>query len=322
MPRFAGEPTYLRLPHVTETEGVDVAVVGVPFDAATQWRNGTRFGPKAIRDASLVIRPFYLPAQRVAPFDHLSVVDAGDAQVVPGFVDRTFDRVAARLSTLHAADVVPLCLGGDASVMLAELRAAAQQHGPLALVLFDAHTDTWDESVGERYAHGTVVRRAAEEGLIDPARSFLLGVRGGATGPTELEEARAMGFTVVPWDDLAQIGTGMAAATPDVAGGKAFLSFDVDFVDPAFAPGVSAPEVGGPSSMQALALLRGCRGLQIVGADVNSVVPESDPARITAALAAAVAFEVVCLIACERQERSRAERTLLAQADGAEGSGR
>jgi agmatinase len=305
-PRFAGEPTFLRLPHVNTTDDVDVAVVGVPFDASTRWRAGTRFGPTAIRDASLTMRPFFLPAQRIAPFDYLSAVDAGDAQVVPGFTDRTFDKVAARLGQLHAADVTPLCLGGDASILLAELRAAAQRHGPLALVLFDAHTDTWDESVGERYVHGTVVRRAAEEGLIDPARSFLFGARGGTASPTELDEARALGFTVVPWDDLAQIGTGMAAATPDVADGKAFLSFDVDFVDPAFAPGVSAPEPGGPSSMQALALLRGCRGLRIVGADVNSVVPKHDPGTISAALAATVAFEIMALIACERKDRERA----------------
>jgi agmatinase len=304
-PKFAGEPTFLRLPHATATEGVDVAVLGVPFDAATLWRNGTRFGPTAIRDASLGIRPFYLPAQRVAPFDHLSVVDAGDAQVAPGFIDRTFDRLAAYLAPLHAAGVVPICLGGDASIMLAELRAAAKQHGPLALILFDAHTNTWDEAVGERYAHGTVVRRAVEEGLVEPKRSFLFGARGGTMYPDERDEARALGFTVVPWDDLAQIGTGMAAATPEVAAGKAFLSFDVDFVDPAFAPGVSAPEVGGPTSMQALALLRGCRGLEIVGADVNSVVPEQDPGHITAALAATFAFEIIALIACHRQEKER-----------------
>jgi len=303
--RFAGEPTFLRLPHVTGVDGVDVSVIGVPFDADSRWRTGTRFGPTAIREASLGVRPFYDPAQRVAPFDHLSVVDAGDAHVVPGFLDRSFDRVAERLRELHATDVVPLCLGGDASIMLAELRAAAKRHGPLALILFDAHTDTWDDSAGEHYAHGTVVRRAAEEGLIDPARSFLFGARGGTSSPTELEEARAMGFTVVPSDDLAQSSSATAEAATSGVAGKAFLSFDVDFVDPAFAPGVSAPEVGGPSSMQALALLRSCRGLRIAGADVNSVVPEHDPGHITAALAATVAFEIIALIACERQERER-----------------
>lgn len=299
-PRFAGVPTFLRLPYVTDPQGLDVGVVGIPFDAATHWRSGTRFGPEAIREASLALRPLYNPAQRVAPFDLLSVAECGDLPVEPGFVDRTFAAVADALERLHDAGAIPVCLGGDQSILLAELRAAARRHGTLALVLFDAHTDTWDELAGERYVHGTVVRRAVEEGLVDPARSLLLGARGGTWSPRDLDAARELGFTVVPWDELAQIGTGMAAAAPEVAAGKAFLSFDLDFVDPAFAPGVSAPEVGGPSSMQALALLRGCRGLEVVGADVTSVVPEHDGGHITASLAATVVFEVISLIACAR----------------------
>lgn len=301
-PRFAGVPTFLRLPHVQTTDGVDVAVVGVPFDTTTHWRGGARFGPTAVREVSQTLRPWYNPSQRIAPFDHVSVVDHGDVAVTPGFLDRTFDAVSDELGRLHDAAVVPVCIGGDQSLLLAGLRAAARRHGPVALVLFDAHTDTWDEYGGERYAHGTVVRRAVEEGLIDPARSFLLGARGGSLAPNDLDDARQMGFAVVPWEDLAQLGTGMSTAAVEVSGGAAYLSFDIDFVDPGFAPGVSAPEVGGPSSLQALALLRGCRGLKIVGADVNSVVPEHDAGRITAALAATVAWEIICLIAADRME--------------------
>ncbi|MBM3146883.1 MAG: agmatinase [Actinobacteria bacterium] len=307
-PRFAGIPTFLRLPHVRGVEGIDVGVLGVPWDAESHWRTGARFGPAAVREASLTLRPFYNPAQRVAPFDLLSVADLGNADVVPGFTDRTLARLTERLSEVHEAGAVPLCLGGDESILLGELRAAAAAHGRLSLVLFDAHSDTWDEFAGARYVHGTIVRRAVEEELIDPQRSFLFGARGGTFGPHEIDDARRLGFTVVRWDELAQLGTGMVEAVADAAGGEAFLSFDVDFVDPAFAPAVSGPEVGGPSSMQALALLRGCRGLRIVGADVNSVAPEHDNSSITAVLAATVAFEILSLIACTRDDDRRREQ--------------
>lgn len=304
-PRFAGVPTFLRLPHATRLDDVDVAVLGVPWDAASQWRTGAHFGPGAIREASLGLRPQYNPAQRIAPFDVLSVVDFGNVEVAPSFTDRTLDALKARLDEVHEAPAVPLCLGGDQSILLGELRSAAARHGTLALVLFDAHTDTWNEYVGRRCVHGTIVQRAVEEGLIDPRRSLLLGARGGAFTAGELDDARELGFTVVPWDDLAQLGTGVVEAAPDLAAGKAFLSFDMDFVDPAFAPAVAGPEVAGPSSMQALALLRGCRGLRIVAADVNSVVPEHDHGSITATLAATVALEILSLIACARLAEQR-----------------
>lgn len=304
-PRYAGVPTFLRLPHMVHPDGLDVAVLGVPWDAESHWRTGARFGPDAVREASLWLRPWYNPEQRIAPFEVVSAADLGNLEVTPGFIDRTLDRLSERLRAVHAAGAVPLCIGGDESILLGEVRAAAEVHGPLPLVLFDAHTDTWDEFGGERCIHGTVVRRAVEEGLLDPQRSFLFGARGGTTGPTELDEARELGFTVVPWADLAQLGTGMVEAVVDATAGTAFLSFDVDFVDPAFAPGVGAPEVGGPSSMQALALLRGCRGLRIVGADVTSVAPEHDHGAITATLAATIAFELLSLIACERAPAGR-----------------
>jgi agmatinase len=299
-PRFAGISTFLRLPHVTHLDGVDVAVVGLPFDTGVTVRSGSRFGPKAVREGSLALRPNYHPAQRIAVFDRLSVVDYGDAPVAPGFVARSLEQMQVTLAKIHAAGVVPIGFGGDHSVMLAELRAAAKQHGALALVQFDAHTDTWDEYFGERYTHGTVVRRAVEEGLVDPARSALLGMRGGLYSPDDLDEARAMGFEVLGWDDLAQFGTQAIAAIVERASGKVFLSFDVDFVDPAFAPGTGTPEVGGPSSMQALALLRACRGLDIVAADVVEVVPDLDSSRLTATLAATLAYEILALVACNR----------------------
>ena len=296
-PRFAGISTFLRLPHMIHLDGVDVAFVGLPFDTGVSFRAGARFGPKAIREGSLSIRPDYNMAQRVTVFERLSAIDYGDAPVVPGFTDRSYDKMATALRAVHEAGAVPIGFGGDHSVLLAELRAAADTHGPVALIQFDAHSDTWDEYFGEKFTHGTVVRRATEEGLIDAARSTLMGMRGGLYGPGDLDDARDLGFTVIPWEDLAQLGTGAVAAAVERAGGKAFLTFDIDFVDPAFAPGTGTPECGGPSSMQALALLRACRGLRIVGADVVEVLPDLDSSHLTATLAATVAWEILSLVA-------------------------
>ena len=296
-PRFAGISTFLRLPHTTHLDGVDVAFVGLPFDTGVSSRAGARFGPKAIREGSLSIRPDYNMAQRVALFERLSAIDYGDAPVAPGFTDRSYDKMSAALRVVHEAGAVPIGFGGDHSVLLAELRAAAATHGSVALIQFDAHSDTWDEYFGEKFTHGTVVRRATEEGLVDAARSTMMGMRGGLYGPGDLDDARDLGFTVIPWEDLAQLGTGAVAAAVERAGGKTFLTFDIDFVDPAFAPGTGTPECGGPSSMQALALLRACRGLRIVGADVVEVLPDLDSSHLTATLAATVAWEILSLVA-------------------------
>ncbi len=299
-PRFAGISTFLRLPHTTHLDGVDVAFVGLPFDTGATFRAGARFGPKAVREGSLALRPYFNPAQRVAVFERLSAIDFGDAPVVPGFTDRSMGRMVEALAPLHEADIVPIAFGGDHTVLLAELRAAAQRHGPLALLQFDAHSDTWDEYFGEKYTHGTVVRRALEEGLIDPTRSTLMGMRGGLYAPGDHDDVREMGFALHTWDDLAQFGTQAVAAAVERAPGKAFLTFNIDFVDPAFAPGTGTPECGGPSSMQALALLRACRGLDLVGADVVEVLPDLDSSHLTGTLAATVAYEILSLVACSR----------------------
>jgi agmatinase len=300
MPRFAGITTFLRLPHITDLDGVDVAVIGLPFDTSVTFRTGARFGPKGIREGSLSLRPDYNPAQRIQVFDHLSVVDFGDSAVVPGFVEPSLKVMEETLRPLHEAGVVPIGLGGDHSVLLAELRAAALRHGPLALLQFDSHPDTWDQYFGQRYTHGTVVRRAVEEGLIDPTRSAQFGLRGGLYAANDYDEARDMGFTVVPWEELEEVGTPAVTAAV-AAAGPAFLTFDIDFVDPAFAPGTGTAEVGGPTSAQALKLLRACRGLEIVAADVVEVAPDLDHAHLTTVLAATVAHEILTLIALRRQ---------------------
>jgi agmatinase len=298
-PRVAGVTTFLRLPHVTQFEDVDVAVVGLPFDTGVAVRTGARFGPRAVREASFTLHPAYNPAQRVAVFEQLSVVDAGDSHLVAGFTDRSLDSIRATLQPIHEAGAVPLCIGGDHTVTLAELRAAASAHGPLALLHFGAHTDCADETDGQRYLHSTVIRRAAEEGLVDTEHSALLGMRGGLDSADEYDQARELGYTVVPWDDLAQLGNGViSAAVESIGERKAFITVDVDFVDPGFAPAVGTPEVGGPSSAQALALLRGCRGLDLAGADVVEVVPELDSSNLTAMVAATIAYELLSLMAC------------------------
>ena len=304
MPRFAGISTFLRLPHVTDLAGVDVAVVGLPFDTGVTFRTGARFGPKGIREGSLSLRPDYNPSQGIQVFEHVSVIDYGDSPVVPGFIEPSLELMTETLRPLHAAGVAPIALGGDHSVLLAELRAAAQRYGPLALIQFDSHPDTWDQYFGQRYTHGTVVRRAVEEGLIDPSRSTQLGLRGGLYGPHDYDEARDMGFTVAPWEEVAQRGAETIDAAVDIAAGPAFLSFDIDFVDPAFAPGTGTVEVGGPTSAQALSLLRACRGLDIVAADVVEVAPDLDHSHLTTVMAATVAYEILTLIAVKRSVTS------------------
>jgi agmatinase len=290
--------TFLRLPHVGDLTGVDLAVVGLPFESGTDLTEGASFGPRAVREGSLSLRPLYNVAQRVAVFERLSAVDHGDATVVTGAAGPSLEAFETELGAVHRARVVPLGLGGDRTVLVAELRAAAAAHGPLALVLFTAEVDS-DDVGGEPPENGTPVRRAIDEGLIDARRSTILGLRGGAYGPDDDERLRELGFDVFPWDDLVQLGSGAVAAAVERAAGKAFLSFDIDFVDPAFAPGTGAPRCGGPTSAQALALVRACRGLEIAAADVVGVVPDRDVSRLTGTLAATVAWEIMSLVACE-----------------------
>jgi agmatinase len=227
------------------------------------------------------------------------MVDAGDAPTVPGYHLETLERVADHLLPVHRAGVVPLVLGGDHSIALAELRAAAAVHGPLALVHLDAHADTWDTYYGVRYFHGTVFRRAAEEGLIDPARSIQAGMRGTLYGPEDETLSTELGFEVLPWRTLrhgnpSEFGRQVLRRVGD---SPVFLSFDIDFVDPAFAPGTGTPEVGGPSSAEALDLLRSLAGLEVVACDCVEVAPSYDPTGATAWLAASACHVMLCLIA-------------------------
>jgi agmatinase len=296
-PRFAGIRTFMRLPHVTELADVDAAAVGIPFDTATSFRPGARFGPEAIRSASVLLRPYH-PALGVDVLEALSVVDYGDLAVAPGDTEGTYRRIETGLTPLVEAGAFPLLLGGDHSITLAELRVLARRHGPMALVQLDSHTDTWDEYFDQRFFHGTTFKRAAEEGLIQPAASVQAGMRGSIFGASDLEDARAMGFTVIASEELRTLGPeGYAREVRGRVGDRpVFLSFDVDFLDPAFAPGTGTPEIAGFSTAEAVGLLRALRGIRLVGCDVVEVAPPFDPpGQPTAVAAANVAFELLAL---------------------------
>lgn len=300
-PRFSGPRTFMRLPHVEDLHEADVAVVGIPSDGAQVFRSGSRFGPEAIRSASVMLRN-YNPILDVDVSGRLSLVDYGDVPTVPGSTADSLERSAAALAEVAGAGVVTLGLGGDHTVLLAELRALAVVHGPLALVQLDAHHDVWDEYFGQKLFHGSVVRRAAEEGLLDPARSVQAGMRGSLTAKADAALPAELGFDALSYEELAELGPEAFAERVRARVGDApcFLSFDVDFVDPAFAPGTGTPEVGGPSSREALAYLRALTGLDFRGFDCVEVSPPYDPSGVTAFLAATACFEMLSLLALRR----------------------
>ena len=296
-PRFAGVRTFMRLPHVTELAGVDAAVYGIPFDTAVTYRPGTRFGPEAIRSASALLRPYH-SGFGIDLCEALSIVDYGDLPVAPGDTEGTYRRVEEGLAPIVDAGIFPLALGGDHSITLAELRVIAKKHGPLALVQLDAHGDTWDEYFDQRYFHGTTFRRAAEEGLVDPGASVQAGMRGPLFQGSDLDDARALGFHVLPSEELRALGpVAYGELVRERVGSKpVFLSFDIDFLDPAHAPGTGTPEIAGFSTAEAVAFLRALRGIALVGADVVEVSPTYDgPGQITALAAANVAWELLAL---------------------------
>jgi agmatinase len=302
IPRFAGLRTYMRAPHVTDLNGVDAAVYGIPFDTATSYRTGARFGPEAIRSASALMRPYH-PALEVNVVESLSIVDYGDLPVSPGDTERTYAQIEEALAPVVDADVFAVALGGDHSITLAELRVLARRHGPLALVQLDSHCDTWDQYFGQKYFHGTTFKRAAEEGLLDASVSVQAGMRGPVYDASDLAGARELGFTVIESEALRSLGPERYAALVSEKVGErpVFLSFDIDFLDPAFAPGTGTPEVAGFSTAEAVALLRSLRGINLVGCDVVEVCPAYDgPGQPTALAAANIAFELLALRALRR----------------------
>lgn len=299
VPRFAGLRTFARLPTLGEVPRADVAVLGAPFDGAATFRAGARFGPAAIREASLLLRP-YNEALQIAPFARAQVVDAGDAPASPIGVEDGHAAIESSARELTATDTKVLGLGGDHSVTLPLLRAASARHGALSLLQLDAHTDTWDSYFGARYTHGTVFRRALEEGVIDPQRSAQIGLRGSLYAAEDLEENSSLGFATLLARDFEREGIeGALELARGRLRGPAYVTVDIDVLDPAFAPGTGTPEAGGLSSRELLALLQGLADLKLdlVGADVVEVAPPYDPSGTTAVAAANAAYELVSLLA-------------------------
>lgn len=306
-PRFCGLPTFMRLPQVEgPIEGLDAAIIGLPSDSGGPYRTGARFAPNAIRAMSVMLRPINPYRGDINLFEVLRVADVGDANVVPGYEVESLERIEQAVAALVDASVVPFAMGGDHSVTLAELRALSKAHGPMALVHFDSHTDTWDEYFdGKKYSAGTPFRRAVEEGLIDPSHSIQIGMRGSHFHKDDITQSLELGYDVVTTDALFEMGIASLAdrIATRVAGRPAFISFDMDFIDPSAAPAVQTPEAGGPTARETLQILRAIHGFDIVGCDVVEANPLYDgPGQVTVLLAATVIAELLAFLASRRMQ--------------------
>ena len=297
-PRYAGIATFARLPTAQEVPRWDIAVVGIPFDGGTSYRPGARFGPAAVRQGSRLLRPYH-PALGSLPFELAQVVDAGDIPCTPFSTEEAVTEIERGAEALLAGGGRLVAVGGDHTVALPLLRATARRYGPLALVHFDAHLDTWDTYFGQRYTHGTPFRRAWEEGLLRRDRSVHVGLRGPLYAETDLVEDAGMGFAQITTDQVAQLGVAAVVGHVRARVGDAplYVSVDIDVLDPAHAPGTGTPEAGGLTSRELLSVLRGLEPARIVGADVVEVSPAYDHAEITAIAAAHVLYDLVTLMA-------------------------
>jgi agmatinase len=299
-PRFAQPATFMRLPYLTDPSGLDVAIVGVPFDGGTSYRTGARLGPREIRAQSSLIRP-YSYFQKVAPFDRLRIADVGDVDAPPTSIEKAYAAIEQRMDGILAAGAMPLAVGGDHSISLPILRAIARRHGPVGLVQFDAHIDTWDEYFGGKYFHGTPFRRAIEEGLVARGRFVQIGIRGPMYGEEDFDFHREHQIAMIDIDRVKADGVDRTiTAMREVleGAGPVYVTFDIDGIDPAYAPGTGTPEVGGLTSHEAQRLIRGLAGLPIAGCDVVEVAPPYDgPGHITSLLAANLMFELLCAVA-------------------------
>jgi agmatinase len=301
-PRFTGPSTFARLPYVRTLEEVDVAIVGVPFDTGVTYRVGGRFGPNAIRAASVMLRPYNANLD-VAPFEILSCVDYGDIAIVPGYTERSYAAIEEAVAPIVAARVIPVLIGGDHACTLPHLRAT-KSRGPVAVIDFDSHTDAWDSYFGEKYNHGTWMRRAIEEGLVDVDHSIEVGLRGSIYEAADWTGLRSeLGLDYLTTENVLDLGPdAVATAIRERVGDRpAFVSFDIDVVDPAFAPGTGTPEPGGLSAHDSLAIVRRLTDVDFVGFDVVEVIPAYDPAAQTAFLAANLTYEMLSLIALRRR---------------------
>jgi agmatinase/guanidinopropionase len=298
---FGGITTFMRQPASREFDGVDVAVVGVPFDSGTSYRSGARFGPRKIREASLLLWG-YNQILGVAPAEKLRIIDYGDVDVIPVDIQATMQAIVTEVDAILDEGVTVAALGGDHSITLPLLRAHARVFGPLAVVHFDSHPDTWDfEYPSQPYSHGTPFRRASEEKLINPSAYIQVGIRGPTSASEDLNVARQMGARVLTIQDSLDMGMSVVVQTihDTIRDHPVYISLDIDAADPAYAPGTGTPEVGGFTSLQLLQLLRGLKGLNLVGFDLVEVSPPYDHGDITSILAANLVFEILSILALE-----------------------
>jgi agmatinase len=301
VPRFAGVSTFLRLVEHDDPADVDVMVCGAPFDGGTTFRPGARFGPRAVRAASALTRGFH-PGPDLDVFERLRCADGGDVLCVPMDLPRTLEHIEGRVGEIARAGAVPALVGGDHSVTLGALRAVAAVHGPVGLIHFDAHSDTFGPAWDVDLHHGTVFRKAAEEGLLRSGAVIQLGIRGPFTAGSDLDRARAEGFRIVMIDEIKRDFEAVEALLRGLRGtkGPVYVSFDMDALDPAYAPGTGTPVPGGMTSWEALTLVRALAGLPLVGLDVVEISPDHDPAGNTALLAATILAELLAGVAVSR----------------------
>lgn len=295
--RFSGPGTFMRLPAATSAKGLDVAIIGVPMDHGTSWRAGTRFGPKELRSQSAMIRPYNIQTG-AAPFDSLNCADLGDVPINTFNLGATIDIISDYYDDILKHDVVPMTLGGDHTLTLPILRAIAKKHGPVGLVHIDAHADVSDSMFGEREVHGTVFRRAYEEKLIEPSRVWQVGLRGTGYSAEDFDDPLEWGFKMILAQEIWHKSLIPLAENirKEMGDGPVYISYDIDSLDPAFAPGTGTPEIGGLTTAQAMELIRGLNGLNIVGCDMVEVSPPYDTSGNTALTGANLMFEMLSIL--------------------------
>lgn len=303
-PRFEGIKTFMRLPHVKTTEDIDFAIVGLPFDTSCSFRVGARFAPAALREASIFFKN-YNEDLEISIFDNISGVDYGDIDIAPGFILESYEKIEAGLQPLFDKGIIPICMGGDHSVTLPELRALCKAQGPVALIHFDSHSDVFDTYVGQKYNHATPFRRAVEEGLVLPEHSIQVGLRSPLYSPEERAESSDLGYDYITGSQLHRMGIEKAVERirERVGDKPVFVTFDIDFVDPAYAPGTGTPELAGFTSWESLELVRGLRGLDFRGFDLVEVLPAYDHAQLTSFMGAGIMWQFISLIACNAAEK-------------------
>jgi agmatinase len=294
-PRFSGIPTFMRLPHITKLEELDIALIGVPFDGGTTYRPGPRFGPRNIRVQSAMIRPWN-PVLKVNPFDKWRIADFGDLSINPLSIEDTYRRITEQLGDVLHKSIRPVCVGGDHSILLPILRAIHKRFGPVAFVQLDAHGDTWGGYFGSPHSHGTPVKYAIEEGLIDKGFALQIGLRGQVYSDSDFDFAHEHRISIITSEQFHAGGVSLVKRhLSKLRGRPAYVTLDIDVVDPAFAPGTGTPQVGGLSSAQILDLVRSLRGLDLCGCDLVEVSPPYDNGEITSLLAANLLYELICL---------------------------